>query len=137
MALNIANCPRCGKVFAKGMKDICPLCVKEIDEEFDRCSKYLKENRGTTLQELSDATEVPIKQITRFIIENRLIIDKAPNMGYPCEICGNPIREKYVCDSCRQRLSRDVAEIIEKEQHKQDSGRQHNSPGGYQIRDRR
>lgn len=120
MALNIGNCPRCGRVFAKGFRDVCPACVKEIDAEYERCFKYLRENQGVTIHELSEATNVSVRQITRFIREGRISLVGAPNMSYPCESCGNLIREGPICDACRKRLSRDVKVMQQIEQAKQE-----------------
>lgn len=116
MALKIDYCPRCGKIFAKGIKDICPACVKIVEEEYERCVAYLRENKGANIQELSEATDVSIKQITKFIREGRISLLDAPNLMYPCEVCGILIREGVMCDRCRNRLKTDLknAEAMEK-----------------------
>lgn len=138
MGMNIQNCPRCGKVFVKGMKDFCPACIKELDEQLEKCNKYLREHRGTTLDELSKAVDVAVKQITKFIQEGRISIANAPNVGYPCEVCGEPIRDKTMCDSCRQRLTKDMQQAAQdeskKQQDEQDQLRKRTI--GFQIRDR-
>lgn len=102
--MNIANCPRCGKVYAKGFNEVCPACTKEIDKEYELCSNYLRENRGAAITELSDATGVSIRQITKFIREGRISMMDAPNMSYPCESCGILIQANNLCDNCRKRL---------------------------------
>lgn len=104
MALNIANCPRCGKVFAKGVSDVCRNCLKEIEKEYELCAEYLRENRGATIYEVSDATGVSVRQITKFIREGRISLMDNPNMGYPCESCGILIREGHLCGECRQKF---------------------------------
>ncbi len=120
MGLNhIDNCPRCGRIFVKGIKDVCPACVKEIDQMYDKCLEYLRDNRGTNIANLSEETGVSIKQITRFIREGRISLMDAPNMSYPCDVCGILIREGTICDSCRQRLSRDVNRIKEDQRREQ------------------
>ena len=77
--------------------------------EYQTCAEYLRENKGANIQELSDATDVSIKQITKFIREGRISVENAPNLMYPCEVCGNLIREGHMCDSCRARLTKDLA----------------------------
>jgi len=108
MALNVENCPRCGRIYVKNIKEMCPNCVKEMELQYEKCVKYLRENRGCTIQELSDATEVPVKQIARFIREGRISLANHPNMSIACEVCGVPIRENTMCENCRQRLARDL-----------------------------
>ncbi|REE84476.1 flagellar operon protein (TIGR03826 family) [Paenibacillus taihuensis] len=106
--MNLDNCPRCGKLFAKNFRDVCGNCIKEIDTEYSVCSEYLRKNKGTDINELSDATGVSIKQITKFIREGRISLVNAPNLMYPCEMCGVLIRDHTKCDSCRAKLLTEV-----------------------------
>ncbi|MNW51948.1 hypothetical protein D3C74_294470 [compost metagenome] len=106
------NCPRCGKLFIKNVRGICQNCIKEIEIEYERCVKHIRENKGIHMHELSEATEVSVKQITTFIREGRISIANAPNMTYPCEVCGIPIREGHMCDSCRTRLTKDLHQAV-------------------------
>lgn len=120
MALKIDYCPRCGKIFAKGFRDICPACVKIVEEEYKRCVEYLRENKGANIQELSEATDVSIKQITKFIREGRISLQNAPNLMYPCEVCGILIREGVMCDRCRNRLKTDLKNAEEMEKRRKE-----------------
>ncbi|SEC34082.1 TIGR03826 family flagellar region protein [Paenibacillus sp. GP183] len=135
MSLNVANCPRCGRVFVKGIQEVCPNCLKEIELQFDICSKYLRENIGTGLRDLSEATEVPVRQITKFIREGRISIKNHPNMGYPCESCGNDIREGQICDSCRSKLVKGMSNSLEDEARRQERLRE-DSKSSFYIKDR-
>ncbi|MEK5025602.1 TIGR03826 family flagellar region protein [Paenibacillus sp. FSL M7-1046] len=107
--MNLDNCPKCGRLYVKNIMDLCQSCLKELEHQYEICVEYLRKNRGTNIQELSDATEIPIKEITRFIREGRISIANAPNMMLPCEVCGTLIREGHMCDSCRSRLTKDLA----------------------------
>lgn len=107
--MNVDNCPRCGRLYVKNIMDLCQPCIKELEKQYEVCVEYLRKNRGTNIQELSDATEISIKEITRFIREGRISIANAPNMMLPCEVCGTLIREGHMCDSCRTRLSKDLS----------------------------
>lgn len=109
--MGIDNCPRCGKLYAKNLRDLCPSCIKDLDQMYELCATYLRENRGATIYEVSDATEVSIAQITRFIREGRISLMDAPNMGYPCEMCQSVIREGNICESCRARLKKDIGKL--------------------------
>jgi len=102
--MNLANCPRCGKLFAKGIKEVCPACLRDIDKEYELCANYLRKNRGAAITELSEETGVTIKQITKFIREGRISMMDAPNLSYPCESCGVLISTNHLCDNCRARL---------------------------------
>lgn len=135
MSMNVANCPRCGRIFVKGLNEICPNCKKEIDLQYEKCLKFLRDNRGTTINELSEATEITIRQITKFIREGRISLLNAPNMSYPCEVCGTLIRDNTICESCRSKLARDVTNSNEDEVRRQEQARQDNQ-AGYNIKDR-
>ncbi|MGQ3480892.1 TIGR03826 family flagellar region protein [Paenibacillus sp. TY11] len=110
--MNLDNCPRCGKLFIKNVRGICQNCIKEIEIEYERCVKHIRENKGIHMHELSEATGVSVKQITTFIREGRISIANAPNMTYPCEVCGIPIRDGHMCDSCRTRLTKDLNQAV-------------------------
>jgi flagellar operon protein (TIGR03826 family) len=133
MNLNLANCPRCGRVFAKGIKDVCPVCIQEIEKEYQKCAEYLREHRGTTIYELSEQTGVSIRQITRFIREGRISLVDAPNLGYPCETCGELIREGSLCAACRKRLTRDIQFFQDQEERARELQKQMQE-SVYQIR---
>ncbi|OMF35840.1 flagellar protein [Paenibacillus sp. FSL H8-0548] len=111
--MNLDNCPRCGKLFAKHFRDVCPSCLREIDNEYQLCADYLREFKGSIITEVSEATGVSIKQITKFIREGRISIINAPNMSYPCESCGTLIREHHLCDECRNRIDKDKKQMFE------------------------
>ena len=110
--MNIGNCPRCGKLYALNLKEMCGNCLKDIEREYERCVEFLREQKGATINEVSVATEVSIRQITRFIKEGRISVADAPNMTYPCEVCGTLIRESNMCDSCRARLTKELRQAV-------------------------
>lgn len=136
MTLNIGNCSRCGRLYAKNnIHDVCASCVKEIDKQYEIVAKYLRENRGCTIGELSEATEVPVRQIVKFIREGRISIASMPNMSYPCESCGAEIREGHLCENCRKKLSKEVSNLAEDQKRKESMKHQENH-ASYNIKDR-
>jgi flagellar operon protein (TIGR03826 family) len=135
MSLNVSNCPRCGKIFIHGIHDICPDCVKDIERQYEKCLKYLREFRKCTLLELSEATEVSVKQITKFIREGRISIADNPNIFYSCEVCGASVRSGALCDNCRANLLKDARNIREDEDRKK-SQQQATSNVSFLIKDR-
>ncbi|RUS42595.1 TIGR03826 family flagellar region protein [Cohnella sp. AR92] len=132
--MDLANCPRCGRLFARHFRDICPNCYGDIEKEYETCTDFLRKNKGATITELSEETGVSVKQITRFIKEGRISLYNAPNMSYPCEVCGTLIREGNMCDNCRSRLRKDVNNASAQNRDMQDRGPSKHS--AYQIGDR-
>ncbi len=135
MGMNIDNCAKCGKIYVKNLKDMCPACLKEIELQYERCLQYLKENKACKIEELSDATEVSVKQIAKFIREGRISIKNSPNMDYPCDICGTAIRENKICEPCRLRLANDASNVEHSDKLKQEQ-LQHDNTIAYRISDR-
>lgn len=114
------NCPRCGRLYIRYQQPLCPQCVEKREQDFSRCRVYLRENPDTKMKELSEATGVSVRDIIQFIIEGRLILTKEnPNMFYHCERCKKPIRKGRLCSNCEQRLTKEVNELVQKDQ-KQD-----------------
>ncbi|MDQ0089881.1 flagellar operon protein (TIGR03826 family) [Paenibacillus anaericanus] len=128
MTMSLGNCPRCGKLFAKGFKNMCPNCIKDIELEYEKCLKFLREEKTATIQEVSDATEVSIKQITKFIKEGRISVADNPNMMYPCEICGVLIYENNMCDSCRNHLTKAFTNKAREGSHSQGTQESQSNP---------
>jgi len=118
MALNITNCPKCGRLMQKGLRQLCPTCHQEIEDQYEKCWQYLKHNRKCTLSELSRETGVSTALITRFIREGRISIADYGNLSYECELCGALIRESHLCEACRRKLIKDVQHLREDERRK-------------------
>lgn len=106
--MSLSYCPRCGKLFARGIRDVCNACIENIEKEYERCVEYLRQHKGATIHEVAEATEVSVKQITKFIREGRISTHNMPNLSVPCEVCGLPIQEGVMCQSCRNKLQRDL-----------------------------
>ncbi|NOU95081.1 flagellar protein [Paenibacillus sp. LMG 31456] len=135
MSLNVDNCQRCGKVYIKNTYGICGNCIKSIDLQYEKCLKYLREYRSCTINELSEATEVSVGQITKFIREGRISIKGNANMSYDCEVCGTQIREHTMCEPCRSRLAKETNQMREDETRKKIQEVQSHK-ATYNIRDR-
>lgn len=132
----LANCPSCGKVFVKTpMKTICGPCSKSVEEQLLKCIEYLRENKGATIYEVNEATDVPVKQIIQFVREGKISKLHAPNLTFPCEICGEPIQEGNICESCRQKLLKDV-KIADENKERQNELERQQGHISYNIRDR-
>lgn len=131
--MDITYCPKCGKLFSKGFREVCNNCHAQQEKDYERCVDHLRKNRGLDITQLSEDMEISIKQITKWIREGRISLLDAPNLSYPCESCGILIRDGHLCDGCRARLQRDVknANTTGVQQHNPDK-----PSGAYRIGDR-
>lgn len=107
---NLANCPRCGKIFVKALRPVCEQCAKEYEKMFEKVYQYIRkrENRMASLQEVVEATEVSEEYIFQFIREGRLKLNQFPNLAVPCESCGKMTRSGRLCSSCKDGINRDL-----------------------------
>lgn len=110
---DIANCPRCGAIFVKTHRPICHNCYIEQEKNFEKVSTFIrkKENRMATLQEVHEKTGVDLQLIHQFIREGRLLVHNMPNITYPCESCGKPIREGRLCATCRGNITEGLKKL--------------------------
>ena len=113
--MNLSNCSRCGRVFTKSPTgfDICPLCIKENDDNYHKIFEFFSRRPSSSAQEIADETGIDIKEIYRYVRENRLRLAKTDGV-VTCEKCGNSITTGKICDSCRTQLAQDLKENLEK-----------------------
>ncbi|MGZ4033033.1 MAG: TIGR03826 family flagellar region protein [Tumebacillaceae bacterium] len=107
--MGLANCKHCGRLYNQAHRDICPVCIKEEDDQFIIIRNYLKDHRGASVSEVSEATEVETLTIIKFIREGRLSAFDNPNLNFPCEACSTPIVEGRFCKPCKDRLKNDLS----------------------------
>ncbi len=99
-------CERCGALFKYvGFGDeVCPLCAVTVKQEFESVKRYLAENGAKNLYEISLATGVPEKEISRYLRQGRLEIPSGSVFFIKCEMCGCEIRSGRFCVRCGMRL---------------------------------
>jgi predicted amidophosphoribosyltransferase len=116
--MNLVNCSRCGKVCSPvpGGRDLCPACIKEEDDNYSKIFHFLSIRPAATAQEIAQETSIDIKEIFRYVRENRLRLVKG-DTGLFCESCDIPIAQGKICDKCRQKLSEEIKSDIDKFKH--------------------
>ena len=120
--LAVANCPGCGRVFQRNLRNMCMDCIKSIDDEFEACYRFMLYNRRATTEQLRQATGVSQQRITQWMKDHRLSAADFPNLTYSCNSCGAPIRQHHLCLPCSSRLTRDIRELHAQEAKKIDPG---------------
>lgn len=106
MMAELGNCTRCGKVFAKTVRDICLECYRKEEEDFQKVYRFLqnRKNREATIHEIVEATGVDEDTIIKFLKQKRLRPSEFPKLGYPCEICGKNIVQGRLCEDCAKHI---------------------------------
>lgn len=98
--MTIVNCKQCGKIFNYDGSKVCPKCRREENDNFQKVKEYLYKNPGSSTQEVSDETEVPVAKIIEYLRQGKLEVKGEGNMILECERCGVPIASGRYCDKC-------------------------------------
>jgi len=104
---DVRNCRKCGRIFNYiGGTPICPVCRKEEEDDFQKVKRYLYENPGASITQVSTELDITIEKIKRFLKDGRLeITGDDGNMVLECENCGKSIRSGRFCEECERNLA--------------------------------
>ncbi len=103
--MDVRNCKKCGALFNYSGYPICPKCNKEMEDKFVDVRNYLRENPNSNIAMVSDAVEVPVQQIKKWIREERLTFTKESGVVISCENCGGPIMTGRYCNACKKTMT--------------------------------
>jgi flagellar operon protein (TIGR03826 family) len=119
--LELANCVRCGSVFARDYRDICPNCHREEERSYQMVYQYLRkrENRQATIQQITEVTTVPESLIIKFVREKRLQPSQFPMLSYSCRNCSNQITEGEMCADCKDNMRKELNVALELDQKRE------------------
>lgn len=104
--MEVISCKSCGRLFnyMHGQR-ICQTCAKKLEDKFVEVKKFVRENPHVDIRELSQAMEVSVGQINRWVREERLVFSDDSPIGIPCESCGTTIKTGRYCDKCKSELA--------------------------------
>ncbi len=111
--MNVRNCKKCGKMFnyVSGVP-ICPQCKEAMEEKFQEVKKYVQDNPGVGIPQVSEACEVEVQQIREWIREERLEFADGSAIGLACEKCGASIRTGRFCDKCKASMINGMNDVL-------------------------
>lgn len=105
----LKNCRRCKRIFMYTTgPQLCEVCKKEEEEEFEKVRKFLREYPGATMQEVSAATGVSAQLIYRFLKEGRIEVAHDSPIALLCENCGVRITSGRFCVNCSKKLANEM-----------------------------
>ncbi len=105
--MEVRNCKSCGRLFnyiGGAYKSLCPACIESLEEKFQEVKKYVEDNPGACMNEISEKLEVSTKQIEKWVREERLCFSDDSPIGLECEKCGKMIKTGRFCDLCRVEM---------------------------------
>ena len=104
--MEVISCKSCGKLFNYIHGDrICPQCMKKMDEKFNEVKKYVRDHPRVDINELSQEMDVSVRQIKRWIREERLSFTDDSPIGISCENCGATIKTGRYCKACKDKFT--------------------------------
>lgn len=113
--MDVRNCKECGNLFnfISG-PPLCPACLKKIEDKFGQVKEYIYDNPRCGIREVSEANEVPVPIIKKWIREERLSFSPDSMIGLECECCGKTIYTGRYCDACKGKVTQRLESAYKK-----------------------
>ncbi|NLW47348.1 MAG: MerR family transcriptional regulator [Firmicutes bacterium] len=108
--MDVRNCKRCGKIYNYTGGAVCNNCLRQEQEDFEKIREYLFKNPNSSTADVSEATGVELKVISRFLKEGRIEADYIQMSGdsaLACEKCGKPVKTGRFCEDCIKQMQAD------------------------------
>jgi hypothetical protein len=102
--MELAKCARCGKLYNRVKLTVCPPCELEEEKEILTVQVYMRDHTGESLEDVSNALNIYLEDIERWIAEKRLTVVNIEGTTLKCIICGVSIVTGRVCIRCSERL---------------------------------
>lgn len=104
--MELQNCRSCKRLFnyITGER-ICPACRELLEEKFQEVKKYIAENPGINANKVAEDCEVSLKQIKKWVREERLAFADDSLVGLECERCGRMVHSGRFCKECAGGLA--------------------------------
>lgn len=107
----LSNCKRCGSVFSRVNRPICPDCIKKEDAMLDQATQWVRENPGRTINAMSEDTGIEKRLILQWVRQKLITLSEKTD-GLVCKRCGEEVSSGTLCDRCKLVLSHDVGRGI-------------------------
>lgn len=116
----LANCPKCDRLYVRNLHGICDHCRREEEKLFQIVYEYIRkrQNREASIAQIHEATGVEEDTIMRFVKEGRLRSTQFPNLGYRCERCGAIIQKGKLCNDCLGNIKSDLNMHTKEEEYR-------------------
>lgn len=112
--MQISNCRGCGRIFnVLADEQFCPNCQKKMDEKFEVVKQFVEDNPNVPVETVARETETTMRQIRKWIREERLSFSPDSAYGIECENCGKVIHTGRFCDECKKKLSNTLRSALD------------------------
>lgn len=110
--MDVRNCRQCGRMFNYIGQPLCQNCMMDLEEKFQEVKKYIEDNPSANVTQVAEETEVTVKQLRKWVREERLSFSDSSLVGLNCENCGAMIKTGRFCESCKNSLGNALADSI-------------------------
>lgn len=113
MALTLAKCARCERLFPKLRSAVCVECQDDEDRDFEKIRDVLGASSGLSADQVAERAGVPLPCVLRLIKEGR-IASVVPGEHVRCGRCGAQAISfsKRLCERCLMELDREFAQAL-------------------------
>ena len=107
--MNLINCKKCGILFEKKLRDICPKCLEKDNMTIDKIEKYIKKcpEQFISFEMISEAIGLERDEVEDFYKKGRLTIITG-RLVTRCRICGIEIKgvqgNSNFCGKCSNEV---------------------------------
>lgn len=111
--MDVRNCKRCGKIYNYTGSGVCNNCLQQEQGDFEKIREFLFKNPNSSVAEVSEATGIELKVISRFLKEGRLESDyirmSDDDSSLTCEKCGKSVKSGRFCENCVREMQTDFS----------------------------
>lgn len=112
--MEVRNCRGCGRLYnyiGGSYKNLCPLCINELEDKFEEVKEYIEQHKNATMPVISQECGVKIDQIERWVREERLFFADDSPIGIACENCGVTIKSGRFCPACKSKMTNEFSQL--------------------------
>ena len=112
--MEVRNCKGCGRLYnyiGGSYRNLCPDCVNKMEDKFTEVKEFIEKNKVATMPQISEACDVRMEQIERWIREERLFFAEDSPIGIDCESCGTTIKSGRYCPACKNKMSNVLSDL--------------------------
>lgn len=121
--MEVRNCPECGRLFNYIRTNLCPVCIKKNEDEFQKVRIHLRDNPNISILDLVEQTEVEEDKIIQWIREGRIEARGLKESPIKCAKCGAAIYSGTQCEKCNNELLSEITKAGQEMQSNLDKER--------------
>ena len=115
--MELQNCRNCKRLFnyITGER-ICPACKNLLEDKYQEVKQYIQENPGISASIVAEECDTTLKQIKKWVREERLVFTDDSLVGLECERCGRNIHSGRFCKECAGGLADAMNDAFRRQQ---------------------